>query len=62
MSDLLVELALPRTDAGAFAQAALVAPVFLLGLWRVRHNPDLRAFVAGVATLTFAWFALRAMH
>jgi hypothetical protein len=31
-------------------------------LWRVRHNRDIRTFVAGLATLTFAWFALRTLH
>ncbi len=62
MSDLLLDLALPRTDAGAFAQAALAVPIFGLAIWRVRHNRDIRTFVVGVATLTFAWFALRALH
>lgn len=62
MSDLLVELALPRTDAGAFAQVVLAVPIFSLALWRVRHNPDLRTFVAGLAMLTFAWFAVRTLH
>lgn len=62
MSDLLVELALPRTDAGVLAQVGVAASVFGLAFWRVRHNGDLRTFVAGLATLTFAWFALRALH
>ena len=62
MSDLLVDLALPRTDAGAFVQAAIAVPIFGIALWRVRHNRDIRTFVVGVATLTFAWFALRTLH
>jgi hypothetical protein len=28
----------------------------------VRHNRDLLWFVGGLATLTFAWFALRTLH
>ena len=62
MSDVLVDLALPRTDAGAFVQAAIAVPVFGIAVWRVRHNRDIRTFVFGVATLTFAWFALRTLH
>ena len=62
MSDFLLDLALPRTDAGAFVQAAIAVPVFGIALWRVRHNRDIRTFVVGVATLTFAWFALRTLH
>lgn len=62
MSDLLVDLALPRTDAGAFVQAAIAVPIFGIALWRVRHNRDIRTFVVGLATLTFAWFALRTLH
>ncbi len=62
MSDLLLDLALPRTDAGAFVQAAIAVPIFGIALWRVRHNRDIRTFVVGVATLTFAWFALRTLH
>jgi len=62
VSDFLLDLALPRTDAGAFVQAAIAVPVFGIALWRVRHNRDIRTFVVGVATLTFAWFALRTLH
>ena len=62
MSDVLVDLALPRTDAGAFVQAAIAVPIFGIALWRVRHDRDIRTFVVGLATLTFAWFALRTLH
>lgn len=62
MSDLLVELALPRTDAGVLAQVGVASAIFGLAVWRVRHNRDLRTFVAGLATLTFSWFALRTLH
>jgi hypothetical protein len=62
VSDVLVDLALPRTDAGAFVQAAIAVPIFGIALWRVRHDRDIRTFVVGLATLTFAWFALRTLH
>jgi len=62
VSDLLVDLALPRTDAGAFVQAAIAVPIFGIAVWRVRHDRDIRIFVVGPAALTFAWFALRTLH
>lgn len=62
MSDALTELALPRTDAGALVQVVVAICVFAPGVWFVRRDRDLRAFVAGLATLTFAWFALRTLH
>jgi hypothetical protein len=60
--DLLFDLALPRTDAGAFTQAAVAGALFGVVLWRVRRNREILTFVAGLATLTFAWFALRTLH
>lgn len=62
MRDLLVDLALPRTDAGAFTQAAVALPLFGLALWHVRRNRDVLTFVAGLAMMTVAWFALRTLH
>ncbi len=62
MRDFLFDLALPRTDAGALAQAAVAALLFGIGLWRARHNRDVLTFVAGLATITVAWFALRTLH
>lgn len=61
MSDLLVELLLPRTDRGAGVQAALGAVALGLALWRVR-TVEVRWFVGGVGALTFGWFALRTVH
>jgi hypothetical protein len=36
--------------------------VFGVILLAVRRSPELRRFVAGVATLTAAFFGLRALH
>jgi hypothetical protein len=58
----VVELLLPRTDAGALAQAVAAAIVTTGALIAVRRNRDLLWFVSGLATLTFAWFALRTLH
>lgn len=62
MTDLLVDLALPRTDAAVLVQVVVALLVFGLALWKVRHDRDLRTFVAGLATLTLALFALRTLH
>lgn len=44
------------------AQVVIAAVVYLGVILAVRRNRDLLWFVAGLATLTFAWFALRAVH
>jgi hypothetical protein len=58
----LKDLLLPRTDAGALVQAIAAAMLFSVALIAVRRNRDLLWFVAGLACLTFAGFALRAVH
>jgi hypothetical protein len=58
----VVDLLLPRTDAGALAQAVTAAVLYTGALVAVRRNRDLLWFVGGLATLTFAWFALRTVH
>jgi len=40
----------------------VAVPVFGVAMWRVRHNREVRTFVAGLATITFAWFALRTLR
>jgi hypothetical protein len=54
-----VDLVLPRTDAGAIAQAIAGATIYSGLLIVVRRNRDLMWFVGGLAALTIAWFALR---
>ena len=58
----MVDLLLPRTDAGALAQAVGAAVVYTGALLAVRRHRELLWFVGGLATLTFAWFALRTVH
>jgi hypothetical protein len=57
-----VDLVLPRTDAGAIAQAIAAATIYSGLLIVVRRNRDLMWFVGGLAALTIAWFALRIIH
>jgi hypothetical protein len=58
----MVELLLPRTDAGAMTQAVAAAVATTGALIAVRRNRDLLWFVGGLATLTLAWFAVRTLH
>ena len=57
----LVELLLPRTDAGAAAQAVALTVVLLL-LARPARRAGLLQLWAGVAVLTTALFVLRGVH
>jgi hypothetical protein len=58
----VADLLLPRTDAGALTQAVIAGAVYIALLIAVRRNRDLMWFVGGLASLTFAWFALRTVH
>jgi hypothetical protein len=57
----LVELLLPRTDAGVVAQAVVVAVVFALLLWPARRAALLQLWAGGLM-FTAGLFMLRAMH
>ena len=58
----MIDLLLPRTDAGALAQAVGAAVLFAAAAIAVRRNRELLVFVAGLASITAAWFALRTVH
>lgn len=58
----MIDLLLPRTDAGAFVQAVVAVVVFGTSLAAVRRSREMLWFVSGLATITFAWFALRTVH
>jgi hypothetical protein len=63
LGNLLKELLLPRTDAGVAVQWAVMVPFWLLVLWSTRRRPkDYRIFIAGLAMMNLAWFAVRAVH
>lgn len=57
----LVELLLPRTDAGVLAQAVVVLLV-LLGLWWPARRAQLLPLWLGGAVFLAGLFALRASH
>lgn len=58
----MIELLLPRTDSGVLVQAVAVAALFLAALVLVRRNHELTLLMAGLATMTLAWFGVRALH
>jgi hypothetical protein len=45
-----------------YFQAAAAAIVYGLALWLARHRRHFVQFVAGLATMTAAFMALRAVH
>lgn len=58
----MIDLLLPSTDGGVLAQAVIAAALYGGLLYLVRRDRDLLLFVVGLATLTFAWFGIRALH
>jgi hypothetical protein len=58
----LIDLILPTTDAGVFAQTALVVVSGAVGLYLTRRHPDRRLLVTGALLLAFALLALRTLH
>jgi hypothetical protein len=62
VSRSLVDLLLPRTDAGAGIQMVVAVALFSAVAVTVRRHRDLLWLVAGLATVTLAWFGLRTLH
>ena len=61
--DVLLELALPRTDAGAAAQWLVMAPVWIVALVVTRKaSTDIRRLVQGLVLCNLAWFVVRTAH
>lgn len=58
----VMELLLPRTDAGVVVQLAVATVVFAIALFAVRRDPDVRLLVIGMAVMTAAWSGLRTLH
>lgn len=63
MSQFLIDLALPKTDAAVFVQWAIMVPLWIAVFFGIRKlSKDARLFVYGVAMLNLAWFAFRTVH
>lgn len=62
VSSSLLDVLLPRTDAGAGIQVIVAVALFCAAAVAVRRHRELLWFVAGLGTVTFAWFGLRTLH
>jgi hypothetical protein len=58
----VLDLLLPRTDAGALFQVVVVTIVFGALTWAVRRQRDWRTLVIGIWLLLYGGMALRAVH
>jgi hypothetical protein len=59
---VLMDLLLPRTDGGVYAQVLGLALGYGAVLWMVRRNRDLVIFVVGLAVFTAGLLGVRALH
>lgn len=57
-----LHLLLPSTDRVVGVEAIVVALVLGVASYRVRRQPELRLFVAGLWVASAAFFGLRALH
>lgn len=63
VTDIVVELALPRTDAGVAVQWLVMAPLWVAALVATRRlRAEYRRFVLGLVVANLAWFAVRTVH
>lgn len=58
----LVEVLLPRTDAGVAVQLGALGIVGGLLLWGTRRRPDIRFVVVPALVLVLLLFGVRAVH
>lgn len=60
--DLILDIVLPRTDAGVLVQLLVVLAIFAISLWGFWSNPELRLVVLGLGLLVFGLLGVRALH
>lgn len=63
VSELLLDLVLPKTDQTVAIQWAIMGPIWLLAIgfsWQVER--DIRHFIWGLCMINFAWFMARMIH
>lgn len=58
----MLDLLLPRTDAGVAVQLIVAITVFAIAIYLVRRHLEWRIFVVGFAVLTLGLMALRTVH
>lgn len=62
IGDLLVEILLPRTDAGVLAQLVALAAVVLVASLLLRRRRELLLFIWGIGLVLLGGMGLRALH
>jgi len=63
VSELLLDLVLPKTDKTVAIQWAIMGPIWLLAIgfsWQFVR--DIRHFIWGLCMINFAWFMARMIH
>jgi hypothetical protein len=58
----VIDVFLPRTDAGVAVQAAIWLLLTIVALYLSRRHAEIRLFVVGVSVLTLGLMAVRAVH
>lgn len=59
---MLVDLLLPRTDAGAIGQAVAVLPALAVATILVRRDREWRTFALGLLVFSTGFLGLRMLH
>ncbi|MEA1904019.1 MAG: hypothetical protein U9N56_10880 [Actinomycetota bacterium] len=57
-----LDLILPTTDGGVFAQLAAAVVLFVAALWFFRSNREARFLTVGVGLVVLGLMGLRALH
>ena len=59
----MLELLLPRTDAGVYVQWAVMGPLWMIVMIATRRwSKETRLLLWGLATVNLAWFMIRMAH
>jgi hypothetical protein len=58
----MLDVLLPRTDAGVLTQFIVVITTFTLTVFWLRRQPEWRIFATGLGVLTLGLMAVRAIH
>lgn len=58
----MIELLLPRTDAGVAVQTVLFVVLFGATVWRLWHRPETRLLLVGSGLVLVGLLGLRAAH
>jgi hypothetical protein len=58
----VIDILLPRTDAGVAVQLIVAAVLFIAALVRFWRNRDARIFIVGLWVITFSFMGVRAIH